>query len=54
MITESLESYYRLTTNLQFDHGFSLSEINEMIPFELELFVQLRIQELERRKQEAK
>lgn len=54
MVTETLESYYRMMTALQFDHGLSISDIEEMIPWELELYVVLRTQELERRKQEKK
>ncbi|HET8686978.1 MAG TPA: hypothetical protein VFM18_09985 [Methanosarcina sp.] len=52
MVTESLESYYKTFTSLQFDHGLSLTDIEQMFPFELEVYITLRIQEIERRKQE--
>lgn len=51
MVTESLEAYYTLNTSLQFDHGILLSEIENMFPFELEVYVALRRQEMEIRKQ---
>ena len=51
MITESLESYYTLNTALLFDHGMKLSDIEEMFPFELDVYISLREQEIERRKQ---
>lgn len=52
MATESLESYYSLLTSLQFDHKLNLVDMENMFPFELDVYVSLRIQELERRKQE--
>lgn len=54
MASETLESYYRLLTTLQFDHNIILSDAEEMFPFELDVYVSLRIQEIERRKQENK
>lgn len=54
MVTETLESYYRMMTALQFDHGLNLRDMEEMFPFELDLYVSLRIQEMEKRKQEKK
>ena len=50
MATESLEGYYRWNTSLQFDHGMLISDIENQFPFETELYYSLRIQELERRK----
>jgi hypothetical protein len=52
MVTESLESYYTTNTFLRFDHGFTITEIEDMFPFELDVYITLRKQEMERRKQE--
>ena len=51
MVTETLESYYKTNTSLRFNHGFTITEIEDMFPFELDVYVSLRLQELEERKQ---
>ena len=53
MVNSSLEEYYQLINFLIFDHGIMPSEIEMMLPFELELLTMLRRQELERRKANA-
>jgi hypothetical protein len=52
MVGETLEEYYTTNMHLLFDHGFSLPDIEHMFPFELEVYIELRKSEIERRKQQ--
>jgi hypothetical protein len=48
---ESLENYYKMNFALMQYHQYSLFEIEEMIPFEREVYVYMLIQYLEEEKQ---
>lgn len=47
---ESLHSYYKMNFALMQYHKYSLTEIEEMIPFEKEIYVALLVQFLEEEK----
>ena len=47
MAHESLESYYKTNFSLVQHHGWSLTEINEMIPWEREIYIALIKQYIE-------
>lgn len=48
MVHESLESYYRLNMKLFKDFGLSIDSIEEMFPFEREVYVALIIEAQEK------
>lgn len=48
---EDLGNYYKMNFALMQYHKYSLTEIEEMIPFEREIYVALLIQFLEEEKQ---
>lgn len=52
LVGDSLENHYRYLSGLSFSHGFSISELENLMPFELELIVEMRKEEIERNKQE--
>jgi len=47
MAHTSLESYYRTTFQLMQHHKWSLTEINDMIPWEKEVYITLLSQYIE-------
>ena len=48
---ESLANYYKMNFALMQYHKYSLSELEDMIPFEREVYVHMLIQYLEEEKQ---
>lgn len=48
---ESLENHYRMNFALMQYHKYSLAELEEMLPFERELYVAMLVQYLEEEKQ---
>ena len=48
---ESLENMYRMNFALMQYHKYSLAELEEMLPFERELYVAMLVQFLEEEKQ---
>ena len=48
---ESLENMYRMNCALMQYHKYSLAELEEMLPFERELYVAMLVQFLEEEKQ---
>ena len=51
---ENLANYYKMNFSLMQYHKYSLGEIENMIPFEREVYVALLIQHLEEEKQRLK
>jgi len=51
---ENLANYYKMNFSLLQYHKYSLDEIENMIPFEREVYVALLIQHLEEEKQRLK
>ena len=51
MVNDSIEQYYRMNLKLITDFNFKLNELDEMFPFERELYVSLIIQDIEAKKQ---
>lgn len=51
MVNDSIEQYYRMNLKLITDFNFKLTELDEMFPFERELYVSLIIQDIEAKKQ---
>lgn len=47
---ESLESYYRLNHKLVTEYEFSLTDLDEMMPFEREVHIALILEAIEKRK----
>ena len=54
MAHESLESYFKTNFALMQHHKYSLSEIENMMPFERQVYVSLLQQYMEQLKQEQK
>jgi len=50
--TDSLEEYYRLNFVLMNDHGYSLSELENMIPWERQVYTNLLIESLKKKKED--
>ena len=50
MINEGLDEYYRMNGVLQREWEFSIHELEEMIPFEREVYTSLILQHLEEKK----
>jgi hypothetical protein len=50
MINESLEEYYRMNAVLQREWEYSLTELEEMFPFEREVYTSLLLQHLQEQK----
>ena len=48
---ESLENMYRMNFALMQYHGYSLTELENMIPFERDVYVSLLLQHLDQEKQ---
>ena len=48
---ESLANYYRMNFALMQYHKYSLAELEDMLPFERELYVHMLVQFLEEEKQ---
>ena len=51
---ETLPNYYTLNFNLVKHHGFSLTELEDMIPFERDVYVLLLRQWLDEQEKNAK
>ena len=51
---ETLPNYYTLNFNLVKHHGFSLTELEDMLPFERDIYVVLLRQWLEQQEEIAK
>ena len=49
---DSLYSEFKLNSSLLFNAGFSLTEINEMLPFERATYIQLWNQHMEEKEKE--
>lgn len=47
---ESLENFYRMNFSLMQYHKYSLTELEEQLPFERDIYVALLIQYLEKEK----
>lgn len=47
MKTGTLESYYKTNHELSMEYGYSLSELDNMIPFEREVYIMLINEKLE-------
>lgn len=45
-----LYNHYKLNFDLTQHHSFTLSELNEMIPFEREVYVDMILQKIEKEK----
>lgn len=45
---DTLENYYRTNFDLRQHHGFSLSELDYMLPFEREIYISLLINYLQK------
>lgn len=48
---ESLSNYYKMTFALMQYHNYSLAEVENMIPFEKEIYVSMLLNYLEEEKQ---
>jgi hypothetical protein len=48
-----LGAYYQVNFNLMQHHGYSLSEIEEMLPWEREVYIQMLIQHLKKEREKA-
>lgn len=48
----NLKNYFKLIFNMAQHHGYSISDIENMIPFELELYSSMLIDYLEQKKNE--
>lgn len=48
----NLKNYYKLIFNMAQHHGYSITELENMVPFELELYSSMVIEYLEQKKQE--
>jgi hypothetical protein len=53
MVHDTLENHYRLNHTLTSEHNISVTEIEDMMPFEREIFVALIIETQEKKKQNA-
>lgn len=51
LIHDSLENFYRLNIKLLMDYNMSFDNIDDMYPFEREVYVALILEELEKKKQ---
>jgi len=47
-----LKNYYKLIFNMAQHHGYSISDIENMIPFELDLYSNMLIDYLDKKKKE--
>lgn len=50
---ENLYSMYKMNSDLMYYHKYSLTELENMIPFERKLYIDLLVQTLEKEKEEA-
>lgn len=50
LVNSSVESYYKTAVILKMEYGYSMSDINDMIPFELEITVNLIAQRMQEKK----
>jgi hypothetical protein len=53
MTHESLENYYRLNTKLSMRFGYDFETLEEMFPFEREIYYALIIEDLEKKAKDA-
>lgn len=49
----SASNYYYVTFSLAQHHGYSLNDLENLLPFELELYVQLLVDYIKQQQQEA-
>lgn len=49
---ESLVSYYKINYQLMQNHKYSLSDLEEMIPWEREIYLEMLLAEIKERKEE--
>ena len=54
LVHESVEGYYRTNFSLMQHHKYSLEELENMIPWEREVYVQLLVQHLDEEAERAK
>lgn len=47
-----LKNYYKLIFNMAQHHGYSITDLEDLIPYELEIYSSMLIDHLERKKQE--
>jgi hypothetical protein len=52
LCNESLENHYKTNFLLMQKFGYSLTELDNMIPFEREIYIGLLIQHLEKKRQQ--
>lgn len=48
---DNLNNHYRMNSALNYYHKFSFEEMNEMIPFERQIYIMLLLEKLEEEKQ---
>ena len=48
----NLKNYYKLIFNMAQHHGYSITDLENLIPYELEIYSSMLIDHLERKKQE--
>ena len=53
MSYNNLSNYYRLTFQLMQHHNYSITELENMIPFERDIYVAMLLDYLEEEKQKA-
>ncbi len=47
---DSLQSFYQTNFNMHYFHGYSLAEIEEMMPWERDVFISLQVNQKEKEK----
>lgn len=52
LVGESLEAHYRYLSNLSFTFGFQINEIENLMPFELDLIIDIRREQVQQQAQE--
>jgi hypothetical protein len=53
MMHESLEGFYRLNTKLMMKFGIDFDTLENMFPFERDVYYHLIVEEIEKKKQDA-
>ena len=48
----NLKNYYKLIFNMAQHHGYNISDLENMIPFEMELYSSMLVDYLEKKKNE--
>jgi len=51
VIDDTLQSFYKLNFELRHEHGYSLTEIENMLPWEREVFTFMIIKRLQEKKE---